>query len=116
MCSYNSTLPNPSDPSTSDSLNTNTNTDANANTPRNPATNQLNPMLSNSSRIDVFSDAATGSEHDCQQRDEYRLFQENVVPHAMSATLEPGDVLFFPPGWWHALKSETTSFSVSMWF
>ncbi|KFD49444.1 hypothetical protein M513_09711 [Trichuris suis] len=28
----------------------------------------------------------------------------------------PGDLLFIPRGWWHYLKSMTTSFSVSFWF
>lgn len=43
-------------------------------------------------------------------------FQEIVIPEAMSATLGPGDMLFFPPGWWHAMRSESVSLSVSMWF
>uniref|UniRef100_A0A5S6QZL0 JmjC domain-containing protein 5 n=1 Tax=Trichuris muris TaxID=70415 RepID=A0A5S6QZL0_TRIMR len=28
----------------------------------------------------------------------------------------PGDLLFIPRGWWHYLKSVSTSFSVSFWF
>ncbi|TPX51246.1 hypothetical protein SeLEV6574_g00374 [Synchytrium endobioticum] len=32
------------------------------------------------------------------------------------AMLEPGDVLYIPVGWWHALRSLSTSFSVSFWF
>ena len=46
----------------------------------------------------------------------YPDFWKDVPPRAMSVTLEPGDLLFFPPGWWHAMRSEETSFSVSMWF
>ncbi|KDQ33899.1 hypothetical protein PLEOSDRAFT_152454 [Pleurotus ostreatus PC15] len=60
----------------------------------------------NTSAVDVFGES-DGS---------FPAFWADVVPHAMSATLEPGDVLFFPPGWWHAMRSETPSFSVSMWF
>ncbi|CDW53161.1 lysine specific demethylase 8 [Trichuris trichiura] len=30
--------------------------------------------------------------------------------------VHPGDLLFIPRGWWHYLKSMTTSFSVSFWF
>jgi ribosomal protein L16 Arg81 hydroxylase len=30
--------------------------------------------------------------------------------------LEPGDMLFIPPKWWHYVKSLTVSFSVSFWW
>ncbi|KAI0261042.1 Clavaminate synthase-like protein [Gloeopeniophorella convolvens] len=73
----------------------------------NPAANQLAPSMSNTTQVDVFSD---------QDKDTFPLFWEHAVPEALSETLEPGDVLFFPPGWWHAMRSEETSFSVSMWF
>ncbi|KAF9234029.1 hypothetical protein BU15DRAFT_90132 [Melanogaster broomeanus] len=53
----------------------------------NPAANNTNPLLSNTSRVD-----------------------------ALCVILNPGDLLFFPPGWWHAMRSEDVSFSVSMWF
>ncbi|KAH6918702.1 hypothetical protein BKA70DRAFT_1247992 [Coprinopsis sp. MPI-PUGE-AT-0042] len=43
-------------------------------------------------------------------------FKEQVAPHAMGAVLEPGDLLYTPCGWWHALRSESTSFSLSIWF
>ncbi|KAJ8517451.1 hypothetical protein ONZ45_g5379 [Pleurotus djamor] len=65
------------------------------------------PAMQNTSNVDVFRD-------DCDGR--FPAFWTDVAPHAMSATLGPGDVLFFPPGWWHAMQSETASFSVSMWF
>ncbi|KAL5529003.1 hypothetical protein ACEPAG_4977 [Sanghuangporus baumii] len=65
-------------------------------------------MLSNTTHLDVFASAA-GLQ--CE-----RGFMETVAPLAMSAVLDEGDMLFFPPGWWHALRSESTSFSVSMWF
>ncbi|KAI0303544.1 hypothetical protein B0F90DRAFT_1711838 [Multifurca ochricompacta] len=73
----------------------------------NPATNQLAPPMTNTARVDVFSD---------QDKGQFPLFWKHAVPEALSATLEPGDVLFFPPGWWHAMRSEDMSFSVSMWF
>ncbi|CAA7267887.1 unnamed protein product [Cyclocybe aegerita] len=62
--------------------------------------------MANTSRIDVFSEDQNG----------FPDFEKNVVPVSMTATLDPGDMLFFPPGWWHAMRSETTSFSLSMWF
>jgi len=78
---------------------------------RNPAANTTNPSMSNTSQVDVFASSTV------KQGDRmHPLFWENVVPHAISATLEPGDLLFFPPGWWHAMRSEEKSFSVSMWF
>ncbi len=74
--------------------------------PSNPAANNIEPSMSNTSQVDVFAP----DDSKCP------LFAEHVVPTAMCATLEPGDVLYFPPGWWHAMRSEETSFSVSMWF
>ncbi|KAI0320175.1 Clavaminate synthase-like protein [Amylostereum chailletii] len=68
--------------------------------------NATEPSMSNTSRVDVFA----------VPDDTFPDFWESVVPNAMSTTLEPGDVLFFPPGWWHAMRSEDLSFSVSMWF
>ena len=63
--------------------------------------------MGNTSRLDVFS---TDSDKECSN------LLDQVVPSSMTATLSPGDMLFFPPGWWHAMRSETTSFSISMWF
>ena len=63
--------------------------------------------MGNTSRLDVFS---TDSDR------EYSNLLDEVIPSSMTATLGPGDMLFFPPGWWHAMRSETTSFSISMWF
>jgi len=64
--------------------------------------------LGNTSQVDVFSDV--------DQLQTFPTFIRDVVPISKSVTLGPGDVLFFPPGWWHAMKSETTSFSLSIWF
>jgi lysine-specific demethylase 8 len=76
----------------------------------NPAANTLNPSMSNTSQVDVFSSAGESGVGI------HPLFWEKVVPNAISTTLQPGDLLFFPPGWWHAMRSEEKSFSVSMWF
>ncbi|GAA5972488.1 hypothetical protein JCM21900_002109 [Sporobolomyces salmonicolor] len=43
-------------------------------------------------------------------------FLSRVEPLARQVVLEEGDVLVMPPGWWHAMKSLETSFSVSIWF
>ena len=74
---------------------------------RNPAANLLAPSMTNTAQVDVFSD---------QNKNKFPLFWRDAVPEALSTTLEPGDILFFPPGWWHAMKSEEMSFSVSIWF
>ncbi|KAL0947466.1 hypothetical protein HGRIS_013572 [Hohenbuehelia grisea] len=66
--------------------------------------------MANTSRMDVFTDDKEGS------LKEFPAFWQNVYPNAMYATLHPGDMLFFPAGWWHAMRSESVSFSVSMWF
>ncbi|KAF7978693.1 hypothetical protein HWV62_44953 [Athelia sp. TMB] len=79
------------------------------NSHHNPAANTTEPSLSNTSQVDVFASHGDSSE-------KHPDFWEKVVPHALYATLEPGDLLFFPPGWWHAMRSEERSFSVSMWF
>ena len=64
--------------------------------------------LGNTSQVGVFSDV--------DELQDFPNFTRDVVPISRIATLGPGDVLFFPPGWWHAMKSESTSFSLSMWF
>lgn len=81
--------------------------------PRNPAGNHQSPSLSNTSRVDVFP---TSPEGVAASKPEFPDFWEHAVSHATTVTLNPGDLLFFPPGWWHAMRSEETSFSVSMWF
>ncbi|RDX52727.1 Clavaminate synthase-like protein [Lentinus brumalis] len=81
--------------------------------PRNPAANNESPLMSNTSQVDVF--VSIPEDIDASKLD-YPDFWSRVVPSAMLVTLEPGDLLFFPPGWWHAMRSEETSFSVSMWF
>ncbi|KAF8514889.1 hypothetical protein BU17DRAFT_76995 [Hysterangium stoloniferum] len=63
-------------------------------------------MLSNTSRVDVFSANTT----------DFPAFESVVRPSALCAVIEPGDLLYIPPGWWHAMRSEDISFSVSMWF
>lgn len=64
--------------------------------------------IGNTSQVDVFAEAK-----DLKQ---YPAFVQQVVPTSMTAALAPGDLLYFPPGWWHAMRSEMTSLSFSMWF
>lgn len=37
-------------------------------------------------------------------------------PFQPDCVLEPGQMLFIPPGWWHYVRSTTVSFSVSFWW
>ncbi|KAG8874728.1 hypothetical protein FRB97_005686 [Tulasnella sp. 331] len=68
--------------------------------------------LSNTSRVDVFSTSNLPRSDNAVP-----LFYTHVVPSlAQRVTLQPGDMLLFPPGWWHAMRSEDVSISVSMWF
>jgi ribosomal protein L16 Arg81 hydroxylase len=63
----------------------------------------VNPdkALANTTSIDVF---------------ESTEMDQQLIQAAMSAVLEPGDLLYMPPLWWHAMRSEDISASVSMWF
>ncbi|KAG8902092.1 hypothetical protein FRB99_004846 [Tulasnella sp. 403] len=72
-------------------------------------THAASDAMSNTSRVDVFerSESSISS---------FPRFRSDVLPFAQYAILEPGDLLFFPPGWWHAMRSEDVSFSVSFWF
>ncbi|KAI8999035.1 Clavaminate synthase-like protein [Trametes punicea] len=80
---------------------------------RNPAANLESPSMSNTSRVDVFLSSPESMDRSMET---FPDFWREVKPVAMKVTLEPGDLLFFPPGWWHAMRSEEMSFSVSMWF
>jgi lysine-specific demethylase 8 len=73
----------------------------------NPAADKTQSSMDTTSRIDVFSDA-------CEE--DFSDFWDHVVPTALHETLESGDLLFIPPGWWHSMRAEDSSFSLSMWF
>ncbi|KAG8971456.1 hypothetical protein FRC05_011029 [Tulasnella sp. 425] len=66
--------------------------------------------VKNTSQVDVFAEDTASATR------EWPEFARRVVPQAMSVVLEPEDMLFLPPGWWHAMRSEELSFSVSFWF
>lgn len=70
---------------------------------------QPTPSLSNTSRVDVFTPMTLDATP-------FPLFEKSVRHSAFCAVLQPGDLLYIPPGWWHAMRSEDVSFSVSMWF
>ncbi|KAK0535769.1 hypothetical protein OC842_002202 [Tilletia horrida] len=66
--------------------------------------------MDNTSQLDVFAERPDAVD------DSFPLFSAHVEPRALTVVLQPGDLLFIPPGWWHAVKSLTRSFSISHFF
>ena len=64
------------------------------------------PLLSNTSMIDVEGTTALAD------YPEFGIAWEN----GYDCLLNEGDILFIPKGWWHYVRSLSTSFSVSFWF
>ncbi|KAF7294768.1 Leucine-rich repeat-containing protein SOG2 [Mycena indigotica] len=59
----------------------------------------------NTSAVDVFS----------PDRKKHPDFEDFVAGQGMTALLDPGDLLYIPAKWWHAMRSEAArSFSISM--
>lgn len=72
-----------------------------------PSTGRAMDAEGNTARVDVFA---------VQQQQQSEAFAQGVLPHALAAVLEAGDMLYIPRGWWHAFRIVETSFAVSMWF
>ncbi|KAL7413647.1 hypothetical protein BDY24DRAFT_351437 [Mrakia frigida] len=48
---------------------------------------------------------------------EYPKFFEEALPESLEGLLNEGDMLVFPPGWWHALRQEGgAGWGVSFWY
>jgi len=60
-------------------------------------------LTQNSSQVDV----------DVPDLEEHPGFASLV---ATECILQPGQMLFIPPGWWHYVKALSVSFSVSFWW
>lgn len=61
------------------------------------------PPFTNSSRVNAFAP------------DDVRFPRFAGAPF-VDVDLQPGEVLYIPPGWWHTLVARTSSFSVSFWW
>jgi len=79
--------------------------------------------MDNTSQLDVFEavSAVTGDKEatgtaSSSGHDPFPLFTEHVEPKALSSVLGPGDMLYIPPKWWHAVKSLSKSISMSHFF
>lgn len=72
------------------------------------ASNDLHPytegLTTNASQIDLDSPDVSAAYPDIAEL----RFTDCV--------LEPGQMLYIPPKWWHYVKALTTSFSVSFWW
>ena len=62
------------------------------------------PKLSNSGRVDVRRPDAA---------EEFPLFAEAVYEDVV---VGPGEMLYIPPGWFHYVQAQSSSFSVSFWW
>jgi len=61
-----------------------------------------------------FPDLFTKSRVDPDSPD-YRAFPDFARAVLWEATLDPGDVLFIPRGWWHYLRADAQSISLNAW-
>ncbi|GAA5857457.1 hypothetical protein JCM5353_008646 [Sporobolomyces roseus] len=74
-------------------------------------------FMTNTSTIDVTQSLPSSSTTSPDDTSHYpSTFLQEVKPKAQQIVLEAGDILVMPPGWWHAMKSLETSFSISIWF
>ncbi|RKP26974.1 hypothetical protein SYNPS1DRAFT_13376 [Syncephalis pseudoplumigaleata] len=64
-------------------------------------------MLHNTSQVDGMVDV----EAPC-----WEAFPAFAQAQGYDCTLQPGDLLYIPPLWWHYVRALDTSFSVSFWF
>jgi len=71
-------------------------------------------FMTNTSRVDVFRSLQTQQLQELRTR--FPAFVDRVAPEAIQVILEEGDMLVFPPGWWHSMMSLSPSINLSMWF
>ncbi|RXK40309.1 hypothetical protein M231_02423 [Tremella mesenterica] len=71
--------------------------------------------MHNTSTVPIFLRDETST---TELRQRFPDFFERVVPLSHEAILNPGDLLVFGPGWWHAMRGEGDGpgWSISMWY
>jgi len=68
--------------------------------------------MGNTSRIPIFNKSNTPP-----SRTEFPKFYAEALPESLEEVLDEGDMLVFPPGWWHALRQEGgAGWGVSFWY
>ena len=70
---------------------------------------------SDSKNLYHFPDTYTKSQVDLINVDTQKFPNLDSVT-VYEGTMEPGDILFIPKGWWHCLQAPETSISISCWF
>ncbi|WVQ73360.1 hypothetical protein IAR50_002929 [Cryptococcus sp. DSM 104548] len=79
-----------------------------------PSDGLAEQYMTNTSRVPLLRTAVD------YEKESHRFpdFFEEVRPQSLEAVLNPGDLLVFPPGWWHAMRTEGEGpvWSVSMWY
>jgi lysine-specific demethylase 8 len=85
-----------------------------------PALHAAPPPLGNTSALPVeaLRDPVPGScgAGGAKWARDFPLYAAGGAGAPLEGTLLPGDALYIPPGWWHALEALTPSFSVSCWW
>ncbi|KAK0552928.1 hypothetical protein OC845_001468 [Tilletia horrida] len=79
-----------------------------------PASSQVAASyMDNTSQLDVFAPPTSDGD---PSEDAFPLFTKQVEPLALKAVVGPGDLLYIPPMWWHAVRSLSKSISISHFF
>lgn len=71
-------------------------------------------LTTNSSQIDLEADIL--SESDGVETKRYPAYPGFADLPFIDCILQPGQMLYIPPSWWHFVKSLSCSFSVSFWY
>ena len=73
-------------------------------------------LTTNSSQIDLEADCFQLPEVEVHNNTNYPSFPGFSDLPFIDCILQPGQMLYIPPSWWHFVKSLSSSFSVSFWW